>query len=78
MWKLGAFWLRDATDFLLDLKLIRTYFDPRQEVNRYVNTWTYIGKLVIKRMEPNFPPISSGDAEKRFTVITKSQEVKAP
>jgi hypothetical protein len=55
--KLGAFWMGDAIDCLLGLKLIRTYFEARHDANRYVNTWTYLGKLVIKRMEPNFPPV---------------------
>jgi hypothetical protein len=75
---LGAFWLVDATHCLLDLKLIRTYFDPRPDINRYVNTWTYIGKLVIKRMEPNFPPIPTKDAEEKVEVEPLVPESQSP
>lgn len=53
--RLGAQWMANATACLLDLKLIRVYFEPK--ASRFVYTWTYIGKLAIKKMEPSFPPI---------------------
>jgi hypothetical protein len=59
--RLGARWMADATACLLDLKLIRAYYEPIPEVNRFVYTWTYIGKLVVTRMEANFPPIPPDD-----------------
>ena len=57
--RLGALWVAAAEACLLDLKLIRVYFEPK--VNRYVYTWTYTGKLAVKRMEPNFPAIPPDD-----------------
>ena len=59
--RLGARWLADAEACLLELKLIRAYFEPAPEVNRFVYTWTYTGKLVVKRMESSFPPIPPDD-----------------
>jgi len=63
---IGALWMAAALACLLDLKLVRTYFEPK--VNRYVYTWTYIGKLVVTRMEPNFPPVPPGDAKEKTRV----------
>jgi hypothetical protein len=57
--RLGHRWVVDAETQLLDLKLIQGYFEPKE--NRFVYNWTYTGKLAIKRMDPNFPPIPPGD-----------------
>jgi hypothetical protein len=53
--RLGAQWMANAAACLLDLNLVRVYFEP--EADRFVYTWTYIGKLAIKKMKPSFPPI---------------------
>jgi hypothetical protein len=71
--RLGARWMSDAKARLLDLKLIRAYFEPK--VNRFVYTWTYIGKLAIKRMEPNFSPIRPSDHEEKTEVESAIPEV---
>jgi hypothetical protein len=55
--RLGTFWASAATACLLDLQLIRVYFEPDPKIKQYVYAWTYTGKLVIQRMEPNFPPV---------------------
>jgi hypothetical protein len=73
--RLGMRWLADALARLLELKLIRAYFEPTP-VNRFVYTWTYIGKLVIKRIEPNFPPIPPSDVKEKTKagpVVPESQ-----
>jgi hypothetical protein len=61
--RVGVRWLADAFARLLDLKLIRAYFEPAPDVNRFVYTWTYTGKLVIKKMEPIFLPIPPSDVK---------------
>ena len=61
-------WMTDATACLLELKLIRAYFEPDPEVNRYVYTWTYTGRLLRNRMRPNFHPIPPGDANENVEV----------
>lgn len=61
-------WMTTAKACLLDLKLIRAYFEPKTDVNRYVYTWTYIGKLVVTRMKPNFPPIPPSDVKEKIEV----------
>jgi hypothetical protein len=66
--RVGVRWLADAFARLLDLKLIRAYFEPAANVNRFVYTWTYSGKLAIKRMEPNFPPIPPSDVREKTEV----------
>ena len=63
--RLGLFWASAATACLLDLKLIRVYFEPDPKIKQYVYAWTYTGKLVIQRMEPNFPRIRSGDVQEK-------------
>jgi len=60
----GGGWTAAAGACLLDLKLTRAYFEPK--VNRFVYTWTYIGKLVITRMETNFPPLAPSDAKEKI------------
>jgi hypothetical protein len=49
-----------AVDRLLDLKLIDCFFDP--DLKRFVYQWTYIGKLVLKKL--NITPRSHPDATK--------------
>jgi hypothetical protein len=51
--RLGAQWMANAAACLLDLKLVQVYFEPKAD--RFAYTWTYIGKLAIKKMEPSFP-----------------------
>lgn len=61
--RLGARWFADALARLLDLKLIRAYFEPTPQINRFVYTWTYTGKLVIKRYRAKFSPIPPNDVK---------------
>jgi hypothetical protein len=73
--RISTFWMAAALACLLELKLIRAYFEPTP-VNRFVYTWTYTGKLVIKRMEPNFPPIPPSDVKEKIEadpVVPESQ-----
>lgn len=77
----GALWMAAALACLLDLKLIRAYFEPTAEVNRYVYTWTYIGKRVVTRMKPNFPPIPPSDVKEKIAVdpvVPESQSSLPP
>jgi hypothetical protein len=64
--RIGAGWMAAAAACLLGLKLTQAYFEPK--VNRFVYTWTYIGKLVVKRMEPNSPLIPHSDAKEKIEV----------
>ncbi len=67
--RVGVRWVADAFGRLLDLKLIRAYFEPAApNVTRFVYTWTFIGKLVVKRMEPNFPPTPPSDVKEKIEV----------
>jgi hypothetical protein len=49
-----------AIDRLLDLKLIDCFFDP--DMKKFVYRWTYIGKLVLKKLD--IKPRSSPDFTK--------------
>jgi hypothetical protein len=67
--RVGVRWVADAFARLLDLRLIRAYFEPSApNVNRFVYTWTYTGKLVIKKIERNFPPIPPRDIKEKIAV----------
>jgi hypothetical protein len=66
--RVGALGTAAAMACLLDLKLIRAFFGPTPDVNRYVYTWTYIGKLVKTKMEPHFPPIPPRDVKEEIEV----------
>jgi hypothetical protein len=67
--RVGVRWAADAFARLLDLQLIRAYFEPAApNVNRFVYTWTYTGKLAIKRMEPNFLPIPPSEVKEKIAV----------
>jgi hypothetical protein len=74
--RVGVRWVADAFARLLDLRLIRAYFEPAPNVNRFVYTWTYTGKLAIKRMEPSFPPIPPSEVKAETEVPTPDDGVR--
>jgi hypothetical protein len=73
--RLGNAWFSRAEACLLDLKLIPAYFEPKAD--RFVYTWTYTGKLVVKRMESYFPPLPPCDVKEKIkaelVIIPESQ-----
>jgi hypothetical protein len=78
--RLGHYWMSAAQACLLDLKLIRAYFESDPQVNRYVYTWTYTGKLAVKRMAPNFltlPPRDVRESKAEPTIPASQSSILA-
>lgn len=65
--------LDQAVDRLLDLKLIDCFFD--HDRNRFVYRWTYIGKLVLKKLDfKSRTPPDAAKAESDHAHLTEAKQ----